>query len=107
MTLRQDKVSENIKNLMADFLERESNRTSLITVTDSSVSKDLRKATVFFTVLPQEAEESALNFIKRKRGDARDFLKKNLKARAIPFLDFEIDLGEKHRQRIDELSEGL
>ena len=42
MTLRQNKVKENIRNLVADFLKAESNRTSLITVTDANVSKDLK-----------------------------------------------------------------
>jgi ribosome-binding factor A len=104
MTLRQEKVKENIKHLVAQFLERESNGTSLITVTDASVSKDLKKATIFITVFPDSGEESALNFAKRKRSDIREFIKKKLQMRVLPFLDFEIDEGEKNRQRIDELS---
>ena len=107
MTLRQDKVKENIRNLVAQFLEAESNRLSLITVTDANVSKDLKKATVFVSVLPESEEEPALNFLKRKRSDARDYLRKKLDMRSIPFLDFEIDYGEKNRQRIDELSQDL
>jgi ribosome-binding factor A len=107
MTLRQEKVSENIMHLAAQFLERESNGTSLITVTSSNVSKDLKKATIFITVLPDSSEESALNFVKRKRSDIRDFIKKKMKMRVLPFVDFEIDMGEKNRQRIDELSLNL
>ncbi len=104
MTLRQEKVKENIKHLVAQFLEKESNGTSLITVTDANVSKDLKKATIFITVLPDSSEDSALNFTKRKRSDIRGFIRKNLQMRILPFLDFEIDKGEKNRQRIDELS---
>ena len=107
MTLRQDKVKENIRNLTAQFLEMESNRTSLITVTDANVSKDLKKATIFISVLPESGEESALNFVKRKRKSVRNYLKKKLDMRNIPFLDFELDFGEKNRQRIDELSQDL
>ncbi len=104
MTLRQDKVKGNLKNLVAQFLEQESNGTSLITVTNATVSKDLKKATIFVSILPESSEESALNFIKRRRKDARIFLKKKLDMRVIPFLDFELDYGEKNRQRIDELA---
>jgi len=107
MTLRQDKVKENLRNIVATFLERESNGTSLITVTRTNVSKDLKKATIFISVIPESAEEAVLNFVKRRRRDARDFLKKNLEMRAIPFIDFELDLGEKNRQKIDELSNDL
>ncbi|MFH1402528.1 MAG: ribosome-binding factor A [Patescibacteria group bacterium] len=104
MTLRQNKVKENIKNLAAQFLSMESNRVSLITVTNATVSKDLKKATIFISVLPETSEKSALNFAKRKRSDIRDFLKEKLKMKTIPFLDFELDMGEKNRQKIDELS---
>lgn len=107
MTLRQEKVRGNIKHLVAQFLERESNGTSMITVTDSDVSKDLKQATIFITVLPNSSEESALNFAKRKRSDIRNFIKKKLKMRVLPFINFEIDKGEKNRQRIDELSLNL
>ncbi len=104
MTLRQEKVNKLIQKLAAEFLEGESNRTSLITVTGSNVSSDLRSAEIFITVLPVEAESDALNFVKRKRSDLRDYLKKKTKMRALPFLDFVIDQGEKNRQRIDEIS---
>ena len=107
MTLRQNKVKDNIRNIVAQFLERESNGTSLITVTGANVSKDLKKATIFISVLPESGEESALNFVKRRRKDVRSYLKKKLEMRSIPFLDFEVDLGEKNRQLIDELSQDL
>lgn len=100
---RKDKVANLIKKLSAEFLERENNRTSLITVTSANCSPDLKKATIFITVLPDDKEKTALEFIKRKRGDLREFIKKNLNIKNIPFLDVELDQGEKNRQRIDEL----
>jgi len=104
MTLRQEKLIKLIQKLSADFLEGESNRTSLITVTGASISSDLRKAEIFITVLPADKELDALNFVKRKRSDLRDYLKKKTKMRVLPFLEFVIDKGEKNRQRIEELS---
>jgi ribosome-binding factor A len=103
MSLRNEKVTNLIKELAAQFLSRESNRTSLVTVTDCATSPDLKKATIFFTVLPTEKEHDALEFSKRKRSELREFLKKNMKSKMIPFIDFAIDNGEKNRQRIDEL----
>ena len=103
MTQRNDKVANNIKELAAQFLGRENNRTSLITVTACTVSPDLKQSTIFITVFPTSAEVSALGFVKRKRGELREFLKKNMPIKIIPFVDIEIDLGEKNRQKIDEL----
>lgn len=103
MSDRNEKVANSIKELSAQFLGRENNKTSLITVISANVSPDLKKATLFVTVLPTSKEEMALNFIKRNLGDLRDFLKKNLPIKIIPFLDVKIDQGEKNRQKIDEL----
>ena len=107
MTLRQEKVSENIKHLAAEFLQKESSGGSLITVTNTDISKDLKKATIFITVFPESSEKSALDFAKRKRSDIRNYIRAKLKMKTLPFLDFDIDKGEKNRQRIDELSLNL
>jgi len=103
MTLRQEKIKELIKELAAQFLQEESNYTSLITVTNADVSKDLKRSTVYVSVYPESAEESALNFLKRKRKGLKEFFKSKAKMKSIPFFDFELDKGEKNRQKIDEL----
>jgi ribosome-binding factor A len=36
-------------------------------------------------------------------GELRKYISKNLKINPIPYLDVEIDEGEKNRQKIDEL----
>ncbi len=103
MENRNIKVANFIKELSANFLIKEENRTSLITVTNCTISNDLKKATIYITVLPNSKEKSALDFCKRKRSFLRDYIKKNMNSNRIPFLDFAIDLGEKNRQKIDEL----
>jgi ribosome-binding factor A len=103
MANRNEKVANQIKELAAQFLGRENNRTTLLTVTSAICSPDLKKATIFLTVFPSDKEEVALNFVKRNLGELREFLKKNLLIKTIPFLDTQIDLGEKNRQKIDEL----
>lgn len=103
MTQRNEKVTNFIKELTAKFLQRENNRTSLITVTSTTCSPDLKRATIFITVFPREKEKPALEFAKRKRGELREYIKRNMTIKNIPFVDFKIDLGEKRRQKIDEL----
>ena len=101
---RQQQVSEQIAHLAAEFLGRESNRQSLITITRADIAPDLSRATVYFTVLPDEQQEQALDFAKRKRADFRTFVKKHTQMRRLPFFDFEIDYGEKNRQHLDTLT---
>jgi ribosome-binding factor A len=104
---RDEKLKELIREVAAEYLERESNRTSLITVTSVSLSDRGRRATIFFTVLPEDKEEGALGLAKRKRSDFREYFSQKARMRALPFFDFAIDKGEKNRQHIDEISRNV
>ena len=75
----------------------------MITVTDCRVSDNMRRALILITVLPEKGEEPALNFVKRKRSDFKNYVKSKTRMQFIPFFDFAIDKGEKNRQHIDEL----
>jgi len=101
---REIKLSEAIAHLAGDFFARESNRQSLITVTRAEVSNDLKTVTVYFSVLPEKYDEDALHFAKRKRTDFREYLKKHSVLRYLPTIDFALDMGEKNRQKIEELT---
>lgn len=103
MSQRIEKVEKLVKELTANFLNKESTSASLISVTYVSVSPDLKKATIYLSILPESAENTALLFAKRKRAEMRDYLKENMETKNIPFLEVEIDKGEKNRQKIDEL----
>ncbi len=102
--IRDDKMKDFIRATAATFIQRESNGTSLITVTNVSISDRGSEATVFFTVLPVDKEKAALDFLKRMRSEFRTYLMEKSRMRRIPFFDFEIDNGEKNRQKIDEIS---
>jgi ribosome-binding factor A len=104
-SLRQEKVSSIIRKTAAEFLRLESGKNSMITPIKAEVSKDLKNSTVFVTVFPETEEEKAMEFLKRRRSDFRDFFKTQVKIKTIPFFDFKVDQGEKYRQRIhDKLS---
>lgn len=104
MTFHHVKISETIKELAMKYFLRESNRTSLMTITNVNLFDRDSKAIILFTVLPENREHTALDFAKRKRAEFRDYIKANARLRVIPFIDFEIDMGEKNRQRMDELT---
>ncbi len=99
MTQRNEKISNLVKELAATFLGRENNRTSLITVTSCTTSPDMKNGTIFITVLPESKEHDALEFTKEKSRIERLF-KENMKTKIIPFINIEIDRGEKNRQKL-------
>jgi ribosome-binding factor A len=62
-----------------------------------------KNATIYFTVFPEDQENTALDFLKRKRTEFKEFVKEKALLGRVPFFDFQIDLGEKNRQRIEEI----
>ncbi len=104
---RDQKLKDVIREAAAEFLQRESNYTSILTVTDVSLSDRGNQSIIFFTVLPEDKEKAALDFVKRKRAEFREFFKNKARMRALPFFDFEIDRGEKNRQKIDEIARNV
>lgn len=99
-SIRQEKVQEELRKIAGNFIAAEAGRESLITPTRATISPDLKRATIYFTVLPESQEEQALNFLRRKRPVFKQHLKK-LKFKLLPFTDFVIDYGEKNRQALD------
>jgi ribosome-binding factor A len=103
MSNRDERMKEILRDLAARFLLVNGNNSSLLTVTDVSLTRDGKYATIFFTVFPIEFEKTALEFAKRKRSEFKEFIKENSKLGRIPQMDFQIDEGEKNRQKIDTL----
>lgn len=94
-----------LHHLAAEFIELESNRTSLITVTSCQLSRDSKYATILFTVLPDSEEGKAEEFLSRKRKDFKEFIMEKSRIGRIPEITFALDVGEKNRQRIEFLSQ--
>lgn len=101
------RTAEIITRAVAEFLERSSNKSSMITVTKTEILEKGKKAFIFISVFPTDKTDNALDFTKRKRTEIREHLKKNTNLPIIPFIDILIDRGELNRQRIDSLSEEI
>lgn len=100
---RQLQVEQQVLGIAQDFFQRESSGASMITVTRTEISRDMKHGTIFITVLPENKEEAAINFAKRMRSEMRHFVMKRLPVKVIPFFEVEIDYGEKNRLHVDEL----
>jgi ribosome-binding factor A len=101
---KNEKVAELIRELAAEFFSRESNRTSLITITTVDVVARGGRAIIKATVLPESEEKRAIEFMSRKLSELQEYVRTKSRIGRIPFFDVEIDTGEKNRQRIDEIA---
>ncbi len=104
---KDNKLKEILRELAATYFSRESNRQSLITITDVEVINRGSRARILMTVLPVSKEEDAVNFAHRQLTEFREYVMKNSRIGHVPFFEVAIDVGEKNRQRIDELGKSL
>jgi ribosome-binding factor A len=98
------KLKELLHKLAAEFFSRESNRQSLITITNVELINRGSKAKILITVLPESKEEAALGFIHRQLTELRQYVMEHSKIGYVPFFEVSIDRGEKNRQRLDDLT---
>lgn len=104
MTRRQEKINALTRRLAAEFLQcafRIEN--VLVSVMAAEVSKDLKRAKIFVSVLPETREKEIFTLLKKENKNFRAYLAKNLKTKYLPDPLFEIDRTEKTRQRIEEI----
>ncbi|MDE2188582.1 MAG: ribosome-binding factor A [Patescibacteria group bacterium] len=101
---KHNRMAEYIRVAAAEYLSRESNRDALITVTGVKLAETEATASIMISVLPDEKEETALDFANRKANDFRLYFMDKVKTRRAPRFSFIIDRGEKNRQRLDEIS---
>ena len=88
---KNERLLSSLAQAVAEFISRESNRTSLITVTRVELANHDSLARVFVSVLPVEQAHAAIDFLTRQEREARDFLKKRIEMRILPKLVFQLD----------------
>jgi len=96
-------MAREIAHAAGKFIALNSNKQSLITVLRADISSDFSQATIYVSVLPETYEKPALDFLKRSRGDFRNWIADELRLKRLPTFDFAIDFGEKNRQVVQPL----
>ena len=84
----KEKISSAILQAAAEFVNRESNRRSLITVTKVEIDERGLKCRIFVTVYPDTQAVAALDFLSRMDDDLMDFLHKRIKMHKLPRCSF-------------------
>ncbi len=107
---RPERLAVALREEIAEVVgfELDDPRVSFVTVTDVSVSSDLRDAKVFVLVLGSEEEiEQALKTLQRASTFVRQQVALGLDLRHAPHLHFERDTAEENASRIGEILQDL
>ncbi|MEX0806322.1 MAG: 30S ribosome-binding factor RbfA [Candidatus Binatia bacterium] len=103
---RSERVGDLLIEVIAEVLREEIRdpRVAAVTITAAKVSKDLRQARVYFTILGGLAgKDAVLAGLQSATGFIRSRAGKQLKLRYVPTLEFFYDQSADEAQRIDDL----
>ncbi|MPZ60031.1 MAG: 30S ribosome-binding factor RbfA [Propionibacteriales bacterium] len=103
---RVRRIADRIKVIVAEMLERriKDPRLGFVTVTDVRVSGDTQHATVFYTVMGDDADRASTEAALRSAaGLLRSEVGKQLGMRHTPTLEFVLDALPESAAHIDEL----
>ena len=106
-TRRPDRVAEAIREEVATFLAegvKDPRVVGLVTVTGVDVTRDLRHAKVFVSILGSDAERSAtLDGLASVANHLRSRIGRALRLRLAPEIAFKLDESVAHAARIESL----
>lgn len=106
MTTRQERVNELLKEEISDIVRREIKdpRIGFITITGADVTKDLRHANVYVSVLGDDQQKSeSLAILQRAAGFIRGEIGRRVHIKIVPEINFKLDTAVEHGVRIFEL----
>ncbi|OIJ17879.1 ribosome-binding factor A [Anaerobacillus alkalidiazotrophicus] len=106
MSVRPNRVAEQIKKEMTDILQRELKdpRIGFVTVTGVEVTGDLQQAKIFITVLGNdEQKEATLQGLSKATGFIRSEIGKRIRLRKTPELLFKFDESIDYGNKIESL----
>ena len=103
---RARRVEEQLKRLLSELVRREVKdpRVGLITITTVEVSRDLTHARVYFTPFAGIGDsDAALEALRHAAGYLRIQVRNQMRLRAAPELDFQLDDSIERGARLSSL----
>jgi ribosome-binding factor A len=104
---RADRVAEAIREQVATFLRagaKDPRLVAMVTVTAVDVTRDLRQARVYVSMIGSDAERTtSLQALDSMRGHLRSRLAKTLGLRVAPEIAFKLDESVARAARIESL----
>ena len=106
MSVRQEKIQEQLVQELSEMIRRELRdpRLGFVTLTGAEITRDLRHAKVFVSVMgDEEARKQSLKALNSASGMLRGEFARRAHLRVAPEMEFRFDEGIERGQRIFEL----
>lgn len=103
--LRPERVSQEFREILAEEIPKlKDPRVGFVTVTGVSVTPDLRRATVYYTVMGDESDRRSTRAgLASARAHLRATVGRQVRMKFLPELEFEEDEGIERVERVERL----
>ncbi|MDW0111737.1 MULTISPECIES: 30S ribosome-binding factor RbfA [Sporosarcina] len=106
MSMRANRVAEQMKKELGGIIGQKLKdpRIGFVTVTDVEVTGDLQQATIFISVLGNDAQkEATLAGLMKAKGFIRSEIGQRIRLRKTPEIEFAFDDSVEYGNRIESL----
>lgn len=102
---RSQRVGDLIREEVADIImyKLKDPRVGFITVTGVTMTTDLKIARVFVSILEEEERENTIEILNAAKTFIRSLLKKRLRMKNIPAIEFHLDASLDYGIKMDAL----
>lgn len=102
---RIEKINQLIKQQLSQIINKEIEfpQNTIITITRVQTTPDIKIAKVYLGVVPENFRGSALEILRKNKKKLHALLKKQIKTKFTPNLNFLIDEQEIYASEIDKL----
>ncbi len=106
---RSERVQEALRQEISKIVhdELKDPRLGFITITRVELTKDLRYAKVYFSVLEEDKKSLALKAFRSSKGFVKHLISERIPLRYMPEIDFRLDRSFEHTKRIYDILETL
>ncbi len=111
--MQESRRQKRVSNLIKEELSRlviesfQDSASGLITITHVLMSKDLKNAHVYFSVLGHSPKQEILDLINERKGYLRKTIASKIKLKYNPLLIFSLDESFEYEERIQKVMKTL
>lgn len=100
---KRNRLNESLLHASSEFVSQNGPEGAMVTVTNFSLSDNLKSGVVLFTVLPDKKSDEALKKLNRSKSDFTKFVRSKIRSGNVPQIEFILDESEKIlREALDE-----
>jgi ribosome-binding factor A len=107
---RPERVQEALRQEISRIVQNEINdpRLGFLTITSVELTRDLRFARVYFSVLGEDKKKHlALKGLNSAKGYIKGLLSDRIKLKFMPDMEFKIDVSFEHTKKINDILEKI